>query len=158
MEGRRIVAAGSYVGREIKEEKNGKERCALERGQRESPLERLRPKSLIYICSFLLLSWHLFLLPVAPFPRSGARIPLYSFSRSLPAREWMREKTEGFPVYSENLHSSLTMINKKCYQTPRWNVYRYNGFFILKIYPRKTQYPFLYNVIYLSPNKQCTYY
>lgn len=56
-----------------KKRKNG--RCALDQGQRESPLERLQPKSLIYICASLLPSWHLSLPSVAPFSRSRTRIP-----------------------------------------------------------------------------------
>lgn len=55
-----------------------KEGCALDQGQRESPLKPLRSKSLIYICASLLPIWHLSLLPVAPFPRSKTRIPPYA--------------------------------------------------------------------------------
>lgn len=55
VEGRRTLKRGTSTrGKGDGKKSKWKEGCALDQGQRESPLKSLRSKSLIYICAFLL--------------------------------------------------------------------------------------------------------
>jgi len=88
-----------------KKRKRWEERCALDQGQRESPLERLQSKSLIYKYASPSFLTPLSLLSIAPFPRSKTRIPPCIFSRSLSLslqlNAWIRRRD--FVSIQENL-------------------------------------------------------